>query len=297
MNPLTQAAGENAEHLARAARHEQWTLLGLTAPALLLVGGLLVLPVLWLFGLSFTGDAGNFSLEHYRRLVESRSYLRIFSTTLQVSGLTTLICIALGYPVAYLLVQLPPRTANLMLLAVLLPFWTSLLVRTYAWLVLLQRRGLINEWGQQLGLWDAPLKLVHNFGGTLIGMTHIMLPLMILPLYGSLRAISPDYARAASNLGAGPMRVFGSVFLPLSLPGLAAGSMIVFVLCLGFFVTPALLGGGRVIMVSMRIQTDIELFFNWGAAAALGVVLLVLTLAIFYCAARFLNLRDYLAAR
>ena len=290
-------AGANADALARGAKQEQWMLLGLAMPAFVMVLLVMLLPVLWLFGLSFTNDDGQFSMEHYQRMAESKSYARIFRTTFEVSILTTLICALLGYPLAYLLSQLPAKKANLLMIAVLLPFWTSLLVRTYAWLVLLQRRGLINDWGMSLGFWEEPLKLVHNFGGTLIGMVHIMLPLMILPLYGGMKTISADYARAAANLGAGPVRVFATVFFPLSLPGLLAGAMIVFVLCLGFFVTPALLGGGKVIMVSMRIQTDIELFFNWGAASALGVVLLALTLLVFGLAARFLNMNQWMGAR
>ena len=163
-------------------------------------------------------------------------------------------------------------------------------VRTYAWLVLLQRQGLINGWGMKLGLWGQPLTLVHNLGGTLIGMVHIMLPFLILPLYGSMRAIDRDYLKAAANLGAGPTQAFWRVFLPLSLPGLFAGGLIVFILCLGFYVTPAVLGGGKVIMVANRIANDIEIFFNWGAASALGVVLLVLTLIILWAASRLVRL-------
>jgi putative spermidine/putrescine transport system permease protein/spermidine/putrescine transport system permease protein len=173
---------------------------------------------------------------------------------------------------------------------VLLPFWTSLLVRTYAWLVLLQKRGLVNEWAMSLGLWDEPIKIVHNMTGTLIGMVHIMLPFLILPVYGAMRAIDRDLMKAASNLGASPRRAFWTVFFPLTLPGLFAGALMVFILCLGFFVTPAVLGGGKVIMVSMKIVSNIELFVNWGAASALGVVLLVATVAILWVASRFLNL-------
>jgi putative spermidine/putrescine transport system permease protein/spermidine/putrescine transport system permease protein len=250
----------------------------------------MLVPVAWLLGLSFVGDDGHFTLEHYRRMVEQPAYARIFATTFKVSALTTLICIAAGYPLAYVLAQLPRRAAQWCLLAVLLPFWTSLLVRTYAWLVLLQRKGLINTWGQQLGWWDEPLALVHNLTGTLIGMVHIMLPFLVLPLLGAMRAIDGDLLKAAANLGAGPARAFFGVFLPLSLPGLAAGTLIVFILCLGFYVTPAVLGGGKVIMVSNQIASDIELFFNWGAASAGGVVLLVLTLALMGVATRLLRL-------
>lgn len=210
---------------------------------------------------------------------------------------TTAICILIGYPFAYFLSQLPDRAANLCLIAVLLPFWTSLLVRTYAWLVLLQKRGLVNEWAIDIGLWDEPIKVVHNMTGTLIGMVHIMIPFLILPVYSSMKAIPRDYLKAAANMGASPVRAFWTVFFPLSLPGLFAGSLIVFVLCLGFFVTPAVLGGGKVIMVSMKIASNIELFVNWGAASALGVVLLVLTLAILWVAARFLSLERMVGHR
>ena len=160
--------------------------------------------------------------------------------------------------------------------------------------MLLQRKGLVNEWAMGLGLWEEPLKLVHNFNGNLIGMVHIMLPFLVLPLYGSMRAIDRDYLKAAANLGASPAAAFWQVFFPLSLPGLFAGALIVFVLCLGFFVTPAVLGGGKVIMVSMRIATNIEVFFNWGAASALGVVLLALTLLVLFVASRLLRLDQVL---
>ncbi len=276
--------------LRRDALRERLAMMGLCSPALLLVLVILVIPTGWLFGLSFLDDNGNLTLEHYRRMVESKSYARIFRTTFEVSLLTMGICALMGYPLAYLLAQLPRRIANLCLIGVLFPFWTSLLVRTYAWLVLLQREGVVNDWGQRLGLWEEPLRLVHNLNGTLIGMVHIMLPFLVLPTYGAMRAIDRDFVRAAANLGAGPVQAFWRVYLPLSLPGLAAGSLIVFVLSLGFFVTPEILGGGKVIMVSMRIATNIELFFNWGAASALGVVLLVLTLLILFAASAALGL-------
>jgi putative spermidine/putrescine transport system permease protein/spermidine/putrescine transport system permease protein len=242
------------------------------------------------FALSFFADDGSLSLVHYQRLIDQPSYARIFRATFEISALATAICIVLGYPLAYVLSQLPTRWANICMIGVLMPFWTSILVRTYAWLVLLQRQGLINTWGLKLGLWDAPLPLVHNLTGTVIGMVHVMLPFLVLPLYGSMRAINADYLRAAANLGASPTRAFWAVFFPLSLPGLFAGTLIVFILCLGFYVTPAVLGGGRVIMVANRIANDIEIFFNWGAASALGVVLLVLTMIVLYAASRIVRL-------
>jgi ABC-type spermidine/putrescine transport system permease subunit I len=285
-----QPADMNAQGLRTDERLERLKLFGLSSPAILLVLVVLVLPVGWLFYVSFIGADGQFSLENYERMIKRKSYARIFQTTFQVSLLTTGLCILIGYPLAYFISQLPNRLATLCMISVLLPFWTSLLVRTYAWLVLLQKRGLINDWAMSLGLWDEPIKMVHNMTGTLIGMVHIMLPFLILPLYGAMKSIDLDLVKAASNLGASPRRAFWTVFFPLSTPGLFAGSLMVFVLCLGFFVTPAVLGGGKVIMVSMKIVSNIELFVNWGAASALGVVLLVLTMIILWIASKFLNL-------
>ncbi|MCE2692077.1 MAG: ABC transporter permease [Rubrivivax sp.] len=289
-------AGLNAAALRADERREHWQLLGLSGPALALVLLTMVLPIGWLFGLSFLADDGSLSLMHYRRMVEQPSYARIFGATFQVSLLTTGLCILLGYPLAYVLSQLPRRVANLCLIAVMLPFWTSLLVRTYAWLVLLQRRGLINTWGIELGWWDQPLPLVHNMAGTLIGMVHIMLPFLVLPVLNSMRSIDQECMKAAANLGASPTRAFWTVFLPLSLPGLFAGSLLVFVICLGFYVTPAVLGGGKIIMVSNQIANDIELFFNWGAASSLGVVLLVSTMVLLWLASRLTRLEQLLGA-
>lgn len=280
----------NRASLRQDAWAERLKLFGLSSPALLLVLVILVLPVGWLFYLSFIGADGGFSLENYARMIELKSYARIFITTFEVSLLTTGLTILIGYPLAYFLAQLPGRLANLFMIAVLLPFWTSLLVRTYAWLVLLQKEGLINKWAIALGLWHEPVKMVHDMTGTLIGMVHIMLPFLILPVYGAMKAIDGNLVKAAANLGASPARAFWSVFFPLSLPGLFAGALMVFILCLGFFVTPAVLGGGKVILVSMKIVSNIQLFVNWGAASALGVVLLVLTIAILWAASRFVNL-------
>jgi len=285
-----QAIRVNETGLRADEKLERLKLFGLSSPALLLVLVILVIPVGWLFYVSFIGGDGQFSLENYQRMIKRSSYTRIFRTTFEVSVITTGLCIVIGYPLAYFLSQLPARLANLCMITVLLPFWTSLLVRTYAWLVLLQKKGLVNDWAIALGLWDEPVKMVHNMTGTLIGMVHIMLPFLILPVYGSMKAIDRDYMKAASNLGASPKRAFWDVFFPLTLPGLFAGTLMVFILCLGFFVTPAVLGGGKVIMVSMKIVSNIELFVSWGAASALGVVLLAMTFAILWVASRFLKL-------
>jgi putative spermidine/putrescine transport system permease protein/spermidine/putrescine transport system permease protein len=280
----------NEQPLKAQGAREQWMLLSLATPAVIAVVAIIVIPVGWLFYLSFVGNDGQLSLEHYQKMLTYKSYARVFVTTFQVSILTTLIYILIGYPLAYFLAILPSRLAGFFMLAVLLPFWTSLLVRTYAWLVLLQKNGILNDFAISAGLWDEPIKLVHNLTGTLIGMAHIMLPFLVLPLYGSMRKIERDMMHAAANLGASPIQAFWKVYFPLSLSGMVAGSLIVFVLCLGFYVTPAVLGGGRVVMVATQITAILENQFNWGAASALGVVLLLATLVILYAASRLLKL-------
>jgi len=290
--PPPRAANErpNADGLGHDAWRERIYLLGLSLPALALITVTMVVPVGWLFWLSLFADDGRMSLVNYRRLVEQPSYGRILLATFEISALTTALCVVLGYVLAYMLSQLPPRRAAFCMIGVLMPFWTSILVRTYAWLVLLQRDGLINGWGITLGLWRTPLALVYNLDGTVIGLVHIMLPFLVLPLYGSMRAIDRDYLKAAANLGAGPLQVFWRVFFPLSQPGLFAGTVIVFILCLGSYVTPAVLGGGKVIMVANAVASEIDLFSNWGAASALGVVLLLATAILLYAVSRVIRL-------
>ena len=294
---MEQAYAPNAQLLKLDKIREQWMLLVLAAPSILIIIAVIMIPLGWLFYLSLIGKGGEFSLVNYQKMIEYKSYARVYLTTFEVSILTTLVCILIGYPLAYFLAQLPQRMAGIFMLTVLLPFWTSLLVRTYAWLVLLQKKGLLNEFAIQIGLWETPVKLVHNMTGTLIGMAHIMLPFLILPLYGAMRRIEPDLMRAAANLGAKPAQAFWKVFFPMSLPGMVAGSLIVFVLCLGFYVTPAVLGGGRVVMVATQITAILENQFNWGAASALGVVLLIATLIILYLAGRLLKLDNVLFGR
>ena len=286
----------NEEGLQKVAFKERLTLFGLTLPYLIFVAALIIIPVGWLFYLSFIGRDGGFSFENYERMTKSRAYIRIFITTFKISILTTLICAVIGYPLAYFMSQLSRRWASICMIGVLIPFWTSLLVRTYAWLVLLQKKGLINNIALDIGLISEPIKFVHNTTGTLIGMVHIMLPFLILPLYANMRSIDKDCLKAASSLGATPTRAFWTVFFPLSLPGLTAGLLIVFVLCLGFYVPPAILGGGRVIMAAMKISSNIELYFSWGAASALGVVLLVITSIILFIASKLVSM-DQLGKR
>ncbi|MEI9422405.1 ABC transporter permease [Mesorhizobium sp. Cs1299R1N1] len=270
----------NTQELRADARWESLRLLALLAPSLFLVCAIIIVPIGWLFWLSLFDETGAFSAANYARFFEQASYIRTFITTFKVAFIVTGACVLLGYPLAYMLSQLPRRAASICLIFVILPFWTSVLVRTYAWLVILQRKGLINSWLIDLGVISQPLSLANNFSGVVIGMTHILLPFLVLPLYASMKTIDTDCLRAGMNLGAGPAATFRQIFFPLSLPGLASGVVIVFVLCLGFFVTPALMGGGKVVMWAMRMEQTTSLYSNWGAGAALGVVLLVVTLAL-----------------
>jgi putative spermidine/putrescine transport system permease protein/spermidine/putrescine transport system permease protein len=282
--------GVNAAAIRADAQRERVMLAALTASAFLILSALLFIPVGWLFWLSFF-DQDGFTFENYTRMVVEPAYISVFITTFELSGLVTLLAVLLGYPLSYMIAKLPPRAAALCLTLVLIPFWTALLVRTYAWLVLLQRRGVVNSLLMDWGVIDEPLALVHNFTGTAIGMLHIMIPFLVLPLYANMRAIDRDYVRAAASLGASPTAAFWRIYLPLSVPGLAAGTVIVFVICLGFYITPQFLGGGRVTTISMKIQQNIATYFDWGAASSLGVVLFVVTIAVFWLFSRLFPLR------
>ncbi len=218
----------NEQALKRLDRQERFNLFGLTLPYLGLVSLLIIIPIGWLFYMSFIGRDGTLSLENYTRMLDSKAYIRIFITTFKISFLTTLICALIGYPLTYFMSQLPKKWAGICMIGVLIPFWTSLLVRTYAWLVLLQKKGLLNNLLLDLEVISEPIKFVHNTSGTLIGMAHIMLPFLILPLYANMRSIDKDCVRAAASLGATPSRAFWTVFFPLSIPGLLAGLLIVF---------------------------------------------------------------------
>jgi putative spermidine/putrescine transport system permease protein len=282
--------------IRRAEMKEDALVLSLLLPALIVVAGLLLLPLLWLAYQSFRNDAG-FTLEHYARIVQDSTYLTTFIDTFKISALVTVLTIVLGYPVAYAAARLPRFWSAIVLAMVVIPFWTSVLVRSYAWLVLLQRRGLINQTLVNLGLVDAPLTLVHNMTGTVVGTLHVMIPFMVLPLYAVMQKIPQDLLTAAGSLGAKPFYVFTRVFLPLSAPGVIAGSVLVFVVCLGFYITPELLGGGRTILVSMLVQRDVEIFHQWGAASASAVVLLAIVFAIFWAINRLVPVERILGVR
>ena len=213
-----------------------------------------------------------------------RIYIRLFIRTLVMSLTITVFCALLGYPVAYLLASLPMRTSNLLMILVLLPFWTSLLVRTASWKVLLQQQGVINDLLVWSGLISdaSRLVMINNATGTTIAMTHILLPFMILPLYSVMKGISPSYVRAAKSLGANDWTAFWRVYFPLSVPGLGAGGILVFILSIGYYITPELVGGTSGIFISNRIAFHISTSLNWGLAAALATLLLVAVLALYW---------------
>ncbi len=225
-----------------------------------------------------------------RKPAEQRLYLGIARTTFEISFWVTVVTLLLGYPFAHLLATTREPTSSILMVLVLIPFWTSLLVRTYAWLMLLQTEGVVNSIVTGLGLAAEPLALIHNRLGVYIAMVHILLPFMILPIYSVMRGIRPDYMRAAAGLGASPVQAFLTVYLPQSLPGIAAGCLLVFIFSLGFYITPALVGGPQDSMISIIIAYNVNQVLNWGMAGALGTLLLVATLVIFVVYTRLLGL-------
>ncbi|MBY4679045.1 ABC transporter permease [Marinobacterium arenosum] len=219
-------------------------------------------------------------------------YQSLFAKTLGMSLLITLLCLLLGYPLAHLLATLPERRSNLLMILVLLPFWTSLLVRTSAWIVLLQTEGVINDLLVGLGLIDQRVQMVHNMAGTLIAMTHILLPFMVLPLYSVMKSISPSYMRAARSLGARPGYAFVRVYMPQTLPGVGAGALLTFILSIGFYITPALVGGQSGQMISNFIAYHMQTSLNWGLASALGGLLLAAVLLLYYLYNRLVGINN-----
>jgi putative spermidine/putrescine transport system permease protein len=213
-----------------------------------------------------------------------RIHLKLFVRTLEISVIVTIMGVILGYPVAYLLSTLPVRTSNLLLILVLLPFWTSLLVRTTAWIAMLQGEGVMNDLAVVFGFAsdDDRFSLIYNKTGTLIAMTHILLPFMILPLYSVMKTIPPSYVRAAKSMGATNWTAFWRVYFPQSIPGIGAGGILVFILAISFYITPALVGGQDGTMISNFIDFHMRSSLNWSLAAAMGAVLLILVLFLYW---------------
>lgn len=280
-------------------RREQLRYVLLLLPAMVFLIAFYGYPVLSMLTRSFTDPV--LGLQNFEPFVQARStlsvfglafpsnaYVRVLWITLQIALVTTIFTLILGYPVAYALSSVSAARANLLMILVLIPFWTSILVRSYAWMVLLGQEGIINEALIALGVLEEPLRLLNTRLAVYLGMIHILLPFMILPLFAVMRGIDRNLMLAAGNLGAPPSAVFRRIFLPLSLPGVAAGCLLVFILSLGFYITPALLGGQRDVMISMLIQQQVSQL-NWGIGAALALVLLVMALGIYAVFTRLLG--------
>ena len=245
-------------------------------------------PVARLLGLSIFDP--EFTLRNYEAALTAPVYVHVLQTTLKISVQTTLLCLLLGYPLAYALSAASERARNLLIIAVVLPYFTSILVRSYAWLVLLGRHGILNEGMIGLGIIDHPIKMIYNTTGVIIGMTHIMLPIMVLALYSVMRGIDMNLVKVSDSLGASRAQTFLWVYFPLSLPGVGAGCLLVFIFSVGFYVTPALLGGLRDTMLAMLIATQIQELLKWGFAGALSLILLVVTLTLFLAFNRVMGL-------
>ena len=229
-----------------------------------------------------------------RQAEERRIYVTLFVRTLWLSSLITAICLLLGFPVAYLLANLPLRYSNLLMICVLLPFWTSLLVRTTAWIVLLQSQGVINDILVFLGLAgdENRAQMIYNATGTVVAMTHILLPFMILPLYSVMRTISTASVRAARSLGANSLTAFTRIYLPQTLPGIGAGCLLVFILAIGYYITPALVGGQSGQLISNIIAFHLQKSLNWSLGAALGTLLLLGVLGLYYTYNRIVGIEN-----
>ena len=270
-------------------RADGWSLLAL--PAVIFLGIFFLVPLAAMSLRSVTDPPGA-GLANYEQFFGQEAYVRILLNTFWIALLATAACLVVGYPFAYLMTIVPGRIVGLLLIAVLLPFWSSLLVRTFAWQVLLRDTGVINRFLLDLGVISEPLTLIRTTGGVIVGMSHILLPFMVLPLYAVMRRIDPEFGRAAANLGASPLAAFLRVFVPLSLPGVLAGCLLVFILALGFYITPALLGGLRDQMISQLIVQQIQQRLDWGFGTAMSVLLVGITLVILFVASRAIRLRD-----
>ncbi len=265
----------------------RWTGIGPAMPALLLLTIFFIAPVVALLLRSLTEP--QFGLQNYAELFATSTYARVIFNTFLVSAVVTAVSLLIGYPVAWLLAIMPKRWAGVVFGIIVLSMWTNLLARTYAWMVLLQRTGVINKTLMSLGIISEPLPLINNLIGVTIGMVYIMLPFIILPLHATMRGIDPGILNAASLCGAGRWQSFRRVLLPLSAPGAAAGALMVFVMSLGYYVTPTLLGGTANMMLAGLIAQLIQSLLNWGLGGAAAFVLMTVTLAIYALQVRYLS--------
>lgn len=238
-----------------------------------------------------------FTLEHYVHFFTVPIYFQVLVNTGKLGLVVTVVTLILGYPVAYVLANAPRSLRGILFITVLIPWWTSTLVRTYAWMVILGRNGLINQTLMSLGLISEPLKLMYNTFGVVVGMVHVQLPLAILPLYAVMIGIDRELLRAARSLGAGTFQTFWRVFFPLSLPGVTGAALLLFVGSIGFYITPALLGGPSDILISNLIDSQVSGLLHWGFGSAISTILLAIALVFFFVYNRLVGLDQLLGGR
>ena len=248
----------------------------LAVPALLLLAVFFIAPLLKLLSLS----VADWSLEPYTRIWSDGIYLPVMADTFRIAAVVTLLCIVIGYPVSFFLASTTRTWRALGFAFVLFPLWTSVVVRNYAWMIILGRNGIINRTLLELNLVSAPVTMLNTELAVVIGMTHVMLPFMILPIFNAVIKVDPELGKAARGLGASGVRVFAEILLPLTLRGVIAGSTLVFVISIGFYITPALLGGGKVIMIATLIEQQVRELLAWNFGSALSFVLLIVTLSL-----------------
>ena len=267
----------------------------LILPLLALLAFLYVWPMVQVFWISVSDP--ELGLQNYAKLIENRGIHKMLLTTFKICIVTTALALFFGYVVSYAMVHVSDRHSTWMLLFILVPFWVSVLARAFSWLMLLHDNGIVNDLLRAWGITDEPVHLVRNQIGVFIGMVHYMIPYAVLPLYASMRAIDQRCVTAARGLGAGPFEAFWRVFLPLSLPGLIGAGVLVFILTLGFFVTPAILGGGKTMMIAEYVSVQILQTIRWGIGAMLAVTLLMIVLALLAVMSRIVDLRTLFGAK
>ncbi len=269
----------------------------LLLPALAMLVLVFLLPLVWFFVRTLFIDTAPAALPGlFTQVLTSRPMQVAMVTTLWISVLVTVVTLVLGYPIAFYLASRRGLRVTLVMFCIVVPYFTSVIVRTYSWMVLLGRNGIINQLLLDAGLIHQPLPLLYNSFGIVVGMAYVLLPYMILTLYAALKGIDPSLPRAAQALGAGRFYVFRRVYLPLSWHGIVSGSLIVLILGMGFFITPALMGGPGNVMVAMLIERSIEIMLDWQSAAVMALVLLVATLALYAVYGRVTDLRRMLGA-
>jgi len=262
------------------------------APVMLALLVFFLLPLLQVFWISFSDP--DIGVDNYTRLVSSHAIQKVVLTTLRICLITTAAAVLIGYAIAFTVTLAPPRTRSLLMFAILVPFWMSVLVRAFAWVTLLRNEGVINSFLMSFGVIAAPLTMSNNELGVIIGMTHFMTPYAVLPLLANMDGINPALIAAARGLGAGLTQSFLKVFLPLTKPGIFASLILVFIMTLGFFVTPIILGGGRTVMIAEYITVQMQQTLRWGLAAALATVLLVVVLLLIGALSRSMDMRKIL---